>query len=145
MLEKINNDIIDAMKSKDTLKLATLRMLKGAIELERINTRKDITDEDIVIILGKQIKTRKESIEEFKKGNRTDLVDKTTSEIDLLNNYMPEMLSEEEITKVIDEAMELTGAKTISEMGKVMKEVSPKLRGKADMALVSNIIKNKLN
>ena len=78
MLERISKDMVEAMKSKDTLKLATLRMLKGAIDLERINKKLDkVNDDDIVVIIGKQIKTRKESILEFEKGNRQDLVDKT--------------------------------------------------------------------
>ena len=106
MLERISKDMVEAMKSKDTLKLATLRMLKGAIDLERINKKLDkVTDDDIVVIIGKQIKTRKESILEFEKGNRQDLVDKTNEEINILSAYMPEMLSEEEITTIVMDAI----------------------------------------
>ena len=146
MLDRINKDIVDAMKNKDSLKLATLRMLKGAIDLERINKKLDkLSDEDIVVIIGKQIKTRKESILEFEKGNRQDLVDKTNEEINILNIYMPEMLSEDEISVIVDEAITETNASSVKDMGSVMKIVSPKLKGKADMSLVSMIIKNKLN
>lgn len=146
MLDRINKDIVDAMKNKDSLKLATLRMLKGAIDLERINKKLDkLSDEDIVVIIGKQIKTRKESILEFEKGNRQDLIDKTNEEIDILNIYMPEMLSEDEISVIVDEAITETNASSVKDMGSVMKIVSPKLKGKADMSLVSMIIKNKLN
>lgn len=146
MLEQINNDIKEAMKSKDTLKLATLRMLKGAIDLERINKKLDkVLDEDIVAIIGKQIKTRKESILEFEKGNRQDLIDKTNEEINILNVYMPEMMTEEEITSVVMDAINEVNATSVKDMGSVMKIVSPKVKGKADMSLVSQIIKSKLN
>ena len=146
MLDRITKDIVDAMKNKDTLKLSTLRLLKGAIDLEKINKKLDtISDEDIVVIISKQIKTRKESITEFEKGNRTDLIDQTKKEIEILSSYMPELLSEEEVTKIIDEAIVKVNASTIKDMGLVMKEVSAKLKGRADMSLVSSIIKNKLN
>ncbi len=146
MLDRITKDIVDAMKNKDTLKLSTLRLLKGAIDLEKINKKLDtISDEDIVVIISKQIKTRKESIAEFEKGNRTDLIDQTKKEIEILSSYMPELLSEEEVTKIIDEAIVKVNASTIKNMGLVMKEVSAKLKGRADMSLVSSIIKNKLN
>ena len=146
MLDRITKDIVDAMKNKDTLKLSTLRLLKGAIDLEKINKKLDtISDEDIVVIISKQIKTRKESIIEFEKGNRTDLIDQTKKEIEILSSYMPELLSEEEVTKIIDEAIVKVNASIIKDMGLVMKEVSTKLKGRADMSLVSSIIKNKLN
>lgn len=146
MLEKIQNDIVNAMKAKDTLRLSTLRLLKGAIDLEKINKRLEtLSDEDIYVIIGKQIKTRKESIVEFEKGNRKDLIDKTNEEIKILSSYMPEMLSEEEIINIIDETISLINATSIKDMGSVMREVSPKLKGKDDMSLVSSIIKNKLS
>ena len=145
LLDKITKDMIDSMKNKDTLRLATLRMLKGAVDLERINKRKELIDEEIIGVIEKQIKTRKESILEFEKGNRTDLVDKTNEEIKILSSYMPEALSEEEVNKIIEEAMLKLNASKISDMGNVMKEVSPLLRGKADMAMVSSIIKSKLS
>ncbi len=145
MLEKISKDLIEALKSKDTLRLSTLRMLKGAVDFERINKKIVLSDDDIVVVIGKQIKTRKESIEEFKKGNRNDLVDQTQKEIDILNEYMPEALSEDEINKIIEDTIKTLNASSIKDMGNVMKEVSVKLKGKADMSIVSNIIKNKLS
>ena len=145
LLDKITKDMIDSMKSKDTLRLATLRMLKGAVDLERINKRKELIDEEIIGVIEKQIKTRKESVVEFEKGNRTDLVLQTNKEIEILSSYMPEALSEEEVNKIINEAMIKLNASKISDMGNVMKEVSPLLRGKADMAMVSSIIKSKLS
>lgn len=145
LLDKITKDMIDSMKSKDTLRLATLRMLKGAVDFERINKRKELIDEEIISVIEKQIKTRKESVVEFEKGNRTDLVEQTNKEIEILSSYMPEALSEEEVNKIINEAMIKLNASKISDMGNVMKEVSPLLRGKADMAMVSSIIKSKLS
>ena len=146
MLERINKDIVEAMKSKDALKLATLRMLKGAIDLERINKKLDkVLDEDIDAIIGKQIKTRKESILEFEKGSRQDLIEKTNEEINILNVYMPEMMTEEEITLVVMDAISEVNATSVKDMGSVMRIVSPKVKGKADMSLVSQVIKSKLN
>ena len=146
MLERITNDIVEAMKSKDTLKLQTLRLLKGAIDLERINKKLEkVEDDDILVIIGKQIKTRKESIVEFEKGNRQDLIDKTNEEIKLLETYMPEQLSEDEVDSIIEDIIKEVNATSIKDMGSVMKSASSKLKGKADMSLVSSIIKSKLS
>ena len=114
MKEKIYNDIIDAMKNKDKDRLEVLRMVKGAIQLEEIKAKKELTDEDVLVVLGKQIKTRNESIEEFKKGGRQDLIDKTTVEVNILNEYMPELMSEEELVKLIKSKFDLTPAGIIN-------------------------------
>ena len=146
MLEKITKDIVESMKNKDTLRLQTLRMLKGSIDLERINKKLDkVSDDYIVVIIGKQIKTRKESIAEFEKGNRQDLIDKTNEEIKILEEYMPEQLSEDEINNIIETIIKEVNATSIKDMGSVMREASAKLKGKADMSLVSSIIKSKLS
>lgn len=146
MLEKINADIVSAMKEHDALKLSTLRLLKGAVDLERINKRVDkLNDDDIIAIIAKQIKTRKESIVEFERGNRQDLIDKTNSEIEILSAYMPEQISEEELSNIIEQAIKEVNATTIKDMGSVMKIVSSKVKGRADMQQVSSIIKSKLN
>src|SRR5574344_639976 len=104
MREKILEDLKSAMKNQDKELLAVIRMVKGAISLEEINKKKELTDEEVIDVIAKQIKTRKESILEFEKGNRQDLIDKTQSEIDILNKYMPEQLSIEEIKSEIDKA-----------------------------------------
>lgn len=146
MLEKINVDIVFAMKEHNTLKLSTLRLLKGAIDLERINKRVEkLNDDDIISIIAKQIKTRKESIVEFEKGNRQDLIDKTNLEIEILSAYMPDALSEDELLNIIESAIKEVNATTIKDMGSVMKIVSSKVKGRADMQQVSSIIKSKLN
>ena len=145
MKNKILEDLKMAMKNQDKETLSVIRMVKGAITLEEINTKKELTDDDIIAIIAKQIKTRKESIVEFEKGNRQDLIDQTQKEIEILNQYMPEQYSEEKVKSIIDDIFEKINPTGISDMGKVMKEVTPLLRGKADMSFVSKIIKEKLS
>jgi uncharacterized protein YqeY len=144
MNEKINNDIINAMKAKDTETLSTLRLLKGAIQLEEINKKAKLDDADIISIIFKQIKSRKESIIEFQKGNRQDLIDKTNKEIEILNKYLPVQLSDSELNEIIDNVISGTGAKSVSDIGKVMGVLVPKVKGKADMSRVNIIIRDKL-
>ena len=144
MREKILSDLVAAMKSQDKETLAVLRMVKGAMQLEEINKKQELNDEDVIAVLSKQIKTRKESILEFEKAGREDLIAQTKSEIEILSKYMPEQLSEEEVLKVIDEAFDTVKPEKPSDMGKLMGFVTPKLKGKADMSFVSKTIKEKL-
>ncbi len=144
MREQIVKDLVTAMKEKDKDKLAVLRMVKGAMQLEEIKKKSELTDDEVIAVLAKQIKTRKESIVEFEKGNRTDLIEQTEKEITILETYMPEQLSEEEITKIIEEAIQKVNASAPSDMGKVMGIITPQLRGKADMSAVSKMLKEKL-
>ena len=145
MRERILNDLVSAMKNKDKEVLAVLRMVKGAIQLEEINKKQELNDDDIIAVLSKQIKTRKESIVEFEKAGREDLITQTKGEIEILSKYMPEQLSEEEVLKVIDEAFDTVKPEKPSDMGKLMGFVTPKLKGKADMGFVSKTIKEKLS
>ena len=145
MKDRILKDMVSAMKSQDKLKLSVLRMVKGAIQLEEINKKSELTDEDVIGVLSKQIKTRKESILEFEKGNRLDLIEQTNKEIEILNEYMPEQLSEEEIVKIIDDAFNKVNPTSVSDMGKIMGIITPQLKGKADMSNVSRIVREKLN
>lgn len=144
--ERINEDLKVYMKSKDTFKLGVVRMVKGAVQLEKINLkREELSDEEIIKLISKQIKMRKDSIAEFTKAGRDDLVQQNEKEIDVLKEYMPEGMSEEEVINIINEAISSTGASNIKEMGKVMREVTPKVSGRFDMGRVSSIIKEKLN
>lgn len=144
--ERINEDLKVYMKSKDTFKLGVVRMVKGAVQLEKINLkREELSDDEIIKLISKQIKMRKDSIAEFTKAGRDDLVQKNEKEIDVLKEYMPEEMSEEEVINIINEAIRSTGASNIKEMGKVMREVTPKVSGRFDMGRVSSIIKDKLN
>jgi uncharacterized protein YqeY len=145
MRERILNDLVSAMKNKDKETLTVLRMVKGAIQLEEINKKQELNDEDVISVLSKQIKTRKESILEFEKAGRTDLIEQTSKEIEILNKYMPEQLSEEEVLKVIDDAVNELKPEKPSDMGKLMGFLTPKLKGKADMSFVSKTIKEKLS
>jgi len=145
MLERLTNDMISAMKAKDKETLGVIRMVKGAVQLEEINKKKKLEDDDIIAIISKQIKMRKESIEEFKKGNREDLIAQTEFEMEILNKYLPVQLSDEELTKIVDEAITKVGAKEVSDMGKIMKELIPLIKGKADMGRVNSLIKEKLS
>lgn len=145
MLEKFKSDLITAMKEKDKVKLNTLRSVKGAMQLEVINNKKEENDELLLTTINKQIKMRNDSIEEFKKGSRDDLVKAYEEEIEILKAYMPEQLSEEEIDNIIDEAISSTGADNIKQMGLVMKEVSPKVKNRCDMKVVSTKIREKLS
>ena len=145
MYDKIKEDIVKALKEKDTLKLQTLRGIKGDVDLEHINKKVEINDELVITVLSRGIKTRKESIAEFEKGNREDLINKTTEEINLLQTYLPAQLSDEEINKVLDDAFNKVNPTSAKEMGLIMKEVTPLLKGKADMGKVSSIIKERLN
>ena len=143
-IDDMQKEILTAMKEKDTLKLNVLKMVKGAIQLEKINNGRELNDELFIDVVVKQIKERNESIEEFKKGNRQDLVDKTQAEVDLLNTYLPEQLSEDEVDKIIDAIFDEVKPTSQKDMGAVMKEATAKLKGQADMKMVSTKIKDKL-
>ncbi len=144
LLEQINEDMKEAMKSRESFKLNVIRMLKGAIQLEKINKKEDLTDDEIISVVNKQIKMRKDSIQEFSKANREDLVKQNEEEIKILTKYMPPQLSEEEVNKIIDEAFTSINPTSMKDMGKIMKEISPKLNGRADMGKVNVIVKSKL-
>ena len=144
LLERLNNDMITHMKNKDSFSLGVIRMVKGAVQLESINKKKELTDDEVIAVISKQIKMRNDSINEFEKANRLDLVEQNKKEIAVLNQYMPEQLSDEEINKIIDEAFEKISPTSSKEMGLIMKEVSPKLKGRADMGKVNAIIKEKI-
>ena len=142
--EDLSKMIMEALKNKDTVRLNVLRLVKGAIQLEHINNKRELDDDLFTEVVVKQIKERNESIEEFKKGNRDDLVQKTEEEIKVLQEYLPEQLSEEEVDAIIDEVFKSVNPTGPKDMGLIMKEVNPKLKGKADMKEVSTKIKDKL-
>lgn len=145
MFDRIKDDMIKAMKEKDKFKLSVIRMIKASIDMMRIDKKIEITDEVVIDVLAKELKTREESRLEFNKAGRNDLVENLDKEIAIIKEYLPEPLSEEEIDKIIDEAFDLTEASSIKDMGKVMKEVTPKVKGRCDMKVVSNKIKAKLS
>ena len=144
MYEKIKNDIVSALKEKDTLKLQTLRGVKGEVDLEHINKKVEINDDLLISVISHQIKTRRESISEFEKGNRDDLISKTNEEIKLLETYLPKQLDDNEINAILDEAFNKVNPTSNKDMGLIMREVTPKLKGRADMSKVSSLIKERL-
>ena len=144
MYDKIKSDIVSALKERDTLKLQTLRGVKGEVDLEHINKKVEINDDLMISVISHQIKTRRESIGEFEKGNREDLISKTKEEIELLQGYLPKQLDESEINAILDKAFNKVCPTSAKDMGLIMREVTPLLKGKADMSKVSSLIKERL-
>ncbi|HIU22822.1 MAG TPA: GatB/YqeY domain-containing protein [Candidatus Fimihabitans intestinipullorum] len=145
MKERILNDLKEAMKQKDKELLSVIRMVKGAIQMDEIAKKRELNDDEVIAIISKQIKTRKESIAEFEKAGRDDLKNQTQSEIDILMRYMPEQMSEEEVLRVIDQAFETVQPTSMKDMGKLMGVITPQVRGKADMGFVNKMIKERLS
>ena len=143
--EKITADMQNAMRSKDSEKLNAIRLLQSSIKQKEVDDRIEIDDKSILNIIEKMLKQRGDSIEAFKKANRNDLVLKEEFEVKILQTYMPEPLSFEEVEKEIDEAIKASDAKSMNDMGSVMNLVKTKLSGRASMAEVSQKIKEKLS
>ena len=145
MVEKLNKDMIEAMKNKDKEKLAVIRAVKASMDKERIDKKREINDDLLLDVVNREVKMRKESIEEFKKGNRDDLIKATEAELEILKGYLPEQLDIEEVKKIIDEIFDEVKPTGQKDMGAIMKEATSKLKGKTDMKEVSNIIRTKLS
>lgn len=145
--DKIQDDMKAAMIAKDENKLSTLRMLKSALQYAEIAKGLDYsaTDEDVLNVIGKEVKKHKEAIDLYVKGGRPELAEKEKGELAILQSYLPEQMSEEEVTKLVEEAISSTGATTMQEMGKVMGALMPKVKGKADASMVSTLVKQKLS
>lgn len=143
--DRINEDLKNAMKAKDKDKLSTIRMLKSAITLAKIDLKHDPSDNDVLDIIGKQIKMRKDSIAEFSKANRDDLASQYQKEIDILTTYLPEQLSVDEVNKIIDEIFDEVKPEGIKQMGLIMKELTPRIAGRFDKGEASKIIKERLS
>lgn len=146
MLEdKILTDYKVAMKSKDNLKSSTLSFLRAQIKNVCIDKKKEkLDDSDVIAIIKKQVKQRQDSIENFKSGGRQDLVDKEQKELKILESYLPKELSKEELAKMVDDEIKNSGATSMKDMGKIMKEVLAKASGRADNKLVSDLVRLKL-
>ena len=145
LIEKIETDLKNAQKSKDQIRVSTLRLLKSAIGYLAIEKKDDLKDDDVVSVIKKQVKQRKDSIEGFKKGNRADLAQKEASELEILKAYLPEDITPEALGAIIDEAINETGANTPRDMGMVMKAVMAKTKGLADGKIVSFMVNEKLS
>lgn len=143
--DTIIEDTKTAMRNKDASTLGTLRLLQAAIKQKEIDDRINLDDAGVVTVLQKMLKQRQDSIEAFRQANRQDLLDKEEMEVKVLNQYMPQQLSNDEITEIIDAAITNTSASGMQDMGKVMGIVKEKIAGRANMAEVSQIIKSRLS
>lgn len=144
VMERLNQDMKQAMKDKAALKLSVIRMVKAALQNEEINKGKLLSEDEELTILTRELKQRRDSLHEFEKAGRDDLALKTREEIDVLTTYMPAQLSEDEIRQIVREAVASTGAASKKEMGKVMGAIMPKVKGKADGNLVQKIVSEEL-
>jgi uncharacterized protein len=133
-----------AMRAKDSARLSTVRLILSAIKQREVDERIQLTDADVLSVLEKMIKQRRESISQFEKASRQDLADKEKAELELLAGYLPKQMSDAEVQKEIDSVISETGAAGAKDMGKVMAALKPRLAGKADMAKVSGLVKSRL-
>lgn len=146
LLERLTEDMKQAMKSKEKEKLAVIRMVKSSLQNEAIKLGKEtLNEEEELTVLNRELKQRKDSLQEFENANRQDLADKTKFEIEILMNYMPEQLSEEELTKIVQETIQEVNATSKADIGKVMGAIMPKVKGKTDGAVVNKIVQQQLS
>lgn len=146
LIDKLQEDLKTAMRAKDEEKLSTLRMLKSAIQYAEINkgVGYTATDEDILDVIGKEVKKRREAIDLYEKGGRPELADKEKRELELLQSYLPEQMGENEISVLVEQAITQSGASSMQDMGRVMGILMPQVKGKADSSLVSSLVRQKL-
>ncbi len=141
---RILEDIKTAMREKDKEKLAALRLISAEIKQIEVDKRIELDDQDVIAVLTKMVKQRKESIDQFQKANRIDLVQQEESELSVIMPYLPEQLSDEDVKATIEVAIKESGAESIKDMGKVMAIIKPKLEGRADLSKASQLIKSLL-
>jgi uncharacterized protein YqeY len=142
--DRIQQDVKDAMRAKDKTRLAAIRLITAAIKQREVDERIELDDAQVTAVLDKMAKQRRESISQFEKAGRDDLIAQEVMELEIIQSYLPEQLGEDEINALIDSAMQATGATSIKDMGKVMGQLKPKLQGRADMGAVSALIKARL-
>ncbi len=142
---RISDDMKSAMRAGEKDKLGTIRLILSAIKQVEVDTRKDLDDTEVLSILDKMVKQRRESIAQYEKAGRDELAEKERQEITIIQTYLPAQLSESEINNLIEEAIQATGAESMRDMGKIMGMLKPKLQGRADMSAVSASIKARLS
>ena len=145
MMENVAKDLTSAMKEQDKFTLSVLRMLKSALQLEKISKKHDLTDDEVITVVKRQVKTRKDSMSEYEQYNKMEEVENLKKEIEVLSKYLPPELSKEKIEKVLDDIFAEIKPESIKDMGKIMKEATAKLGNAADMSLVSSLVKEKLS
>jgi len=147
LIEKLKKDLLEATKSKDSTRITTIRLLLSSIknkEIELKGVKKELSVEDVLLVLQKEAKQRKESIVEFEKGGRADLVQNEGTELKIIEGYLPEQMSEDEVSKIVKKVIIEVGAESNKDMGKVMSKTMEQLRGKADGKVVSEVVKKLL-
>jgi len=145
LLERLNTDMKQAMKNKEKDKLTVIRMLKAALQNESIKLGSELSEEAELSVLSREVKQRKDSLHEFEKADRKDLVDKVRAELKHVEIYMPKQLSEEELAEIVSAVIAETGASSKKDMGKVMAALMPKIKGKADGSLVNKLVQQHLS
>jgi uncharacterized protein len=143
--ERLVQEMKEAMKSSDKLRLSTIRMIRSTVKNKEIELRKPLDDGEIQKAIQGMVRKGEESVEQFKLGGRMDLVEKESKEIEILKSFLPQALTQEEILKIIDETIEETQSTSLKDIGKLMKSVMPKLQGKADGKLVNQLVKERLS
>ena len=143
--DKLLSDMKGAMKSGDRVALETIRMVRAQLETVRIAKEKDLSDEDVIEVLVKEAKKRKESLEAFEKGGRDDLVQKESRELEIITSYLPKPFSESELVEIVSKAIEETGAESLRDMGQVMGVIMPRVKGRAEGKLVQELVKQRLS
>ncbi|AEA00555.1 MULTISPECIES: GatB/YqeY domain-containing protein [Aerococcus] len=144
-IDQLNQDMKEAMKAKDKFRLSVIRMLKGALQKAEIDKEEALTDDEELSILSRELKQRKDSVNEFHEAGRDDLADQTAKEIEIVENYLPKQLSEEEITQAVKEVIDQVGASSMKDFGKVMGTAVAKLKGQADGNQIQKIAKSLLS
>jgi len=142
--ERLNEDMKEAMRTKDKFRLSVIRMLRAAVKNAEIERKKQLDDREIEDILSRELKQRKDALAEFEKAGRQDLVDQTNAEIAVISGYLPEPLSEAQIAELVEQAIRETGASGRADMGKVMAFLMPKVKGRADGKTVNRIVQERL-
>ncbi|MCU9613924.1 GatB/YqeY domain-containing protein [Caldibacillus lycopersici] len=145
LLERLNEDMKSAMKSKEKEKLSVIRMIKASLQNEAIKLGRELSEDEELTVLSREVKQRKDSLQEFENAGRSDLVEKIKTELTYVNEYLPKQLSEDELIKIIQQAIEEVGASSKADMGKVMAGVMPKVKGKADGSLVNKLVLQELS
>lgn len=143
--ERLVEEMKQAMKSNEKLKLSAIRMIRSALKNKEIELRKKLEDEEIVKVIQAMVRKGEESVEQFQTGGRMDLVEKEKSEIEVMKSFLPQPISQEEILKIIDQSIQETQASSLKDLGKVMKSVMPKIGGKADGKLINQLVKERLS
>ncbi|GAA3403781.1 GatB/YqeY domain-containing protein [Paenibacillus hodogayensis] len=143
--ERLNDDMKQAMKNQDKFKLSVIRMIRSAIKNVEIDQKKTLSDDEVLDILNREIKQRKDSLHEFEKADRGDLADTVRKEIDVIAVYMPQQLTEEEIHAIVQQTIQETGTSSKADMGKLMSALMPKVKGRADGKLVNQLVQKLLS